>query len=364
MFEKLKIRKDLFKININLGGVGLTAKVLLAKHLSIMQQSGLTISESLSIIEDSSAGRMKKIIREVKKSVESGNSFSLSLARYPKVFSGIFISSVYAGENSGALADNLKNLSEQLQKEKDLRAKIKGAMLYPLVVLIAAFILGLAMSFLVLPKIIPLFEGLKTDLPLTTRWLISFSHFVEDYGLVLFLSIIISIIFMIWLVKQKFSRPITHWLLLKTPILKKIVFQANLARLARTLGGLLRSGLHIDEALEITGKTAGNYYYQKALAEVGQRVEKGSNLSANLKEHEKLFPKMVSRMIMVGEESGNLEETLLYLANFYEAEVDNSTKSLSTAIEPLLLIIIGLAVGFLALSIITPIYNITGNIGR
>lgn len=357
-------RKNLLSMNISFGGTGLADKALLAKHLSVMQQSGLTITESLEIVEETSRGKMKKIVASIKKSVESGNSFAESLNRYPKVFSGIFASAVYAGETSGSLAQNLKQLSDQLEKEKELNAKIKGAMLYPIVVLIASFILGLSMSFLVLPKIIPLFEGLKTELPVTTRWLISFSHFVDNHGISLFLGIVISVIFLSWLVRQKFSRPVTHWLLLRIPVVRKIVFNTNLARFARTLGMLLKSGLHIDEALDVTRETVGNYYYKRALKTIGGGVSKGKKLADNLVLYPVLFPKMVSRMVLVGEKSGNLEDTLMYLANFYEVEVDNSTKNLSTAIEPVLLLLIGLVVGFLALSIITPIYNVTGNIRR
>ncbi len=356
--------KKNFNFNISFGGTGLADKALLAKYLAVMQQSGLTITESLGIIEDAAKGRMKKIIGDVKKSVESGNTLSESLGRYPKVFSGIFKSSVYAGENSGTLAENLQYLSEQLQKERELTSKVKGAMLYPVVVLIAAFGLGLAMAFLVLPKIIPLFEGLKTNLPITTRALIAFTHFVSTNTASLFGGIVVGVILLAVVLRAKFSRPTTNWLLLKTPVIKGIVQNTNLARFSRTLGTLLKSGLNIDEALQITADTVGNYYYQKSLKEVGARVNKGSRLADSMEDYLKLYPKMVVRMITVGEQSGNLEGTLLYLADFYEVEVDNSTKNLSTAIEPILLLVVGLIVGFLALSIITPIYNITGNIHR
>jgi len=355
-------KKEFLKMDLSIGGTGLTDKALLAKHLSVMQQAGLTITESLAIVEDSARGRMKHILAAVKKSVESGNSLSDSLKRFPKVFSGIFVSAVYAGETSGTLSENLKTLADQLAKEKELNAKIKGAMLYPIFILAASLVLGLTMSFLVLPKIIPLFEGLKTTLPPTTRALIAFSHFVGNHGTALFFGIVFGVIFLLWLIKQKFSHPVTHWILLNAPIIKKIVRNTNLARFSRTLGTLLKSGLNIDEALGITRTTVGNYYFQNVIEEAGERVRKGTTLAENLAEHEKLFPRMTTRMIRVGEESGNLEDTLAYLAEFYEAEVDNSTKSLSTAIEPILLLGIGLVVGFLALSIITPIYNITGNI--
>lgn len=351
-------------LEINIGNVKLETKALFAKHLAIMQKAGLTLIESLEIILESSSGKFKKVLTGILKSVESGNTLSSSFARYPKVFDSVFISSVYAGESSGTLDQSLENLAVQLEKERELHLKIKGAMLYPAVVLSAAFILGSVLSFLVLPKIIPLFEGLNMKLPFTTRMLISFSHFMERNGTFVFVGLVLFLAFMFWLVKQKFVQPFTHLLFLKIPIVKNIVKNANLARFSRTLGMLLKSGLSIDSALQVTRDTMTNYYYAKSLADVSVRVSKGVKLSENLEQHNNLYPKMVSKMVLVGEESGRLDETLLYLADYYDLEVDNSTKTLSTAIEPILLIVIGLVVGFLALSIITPIYSITGNIRR
>jgi len=351
-------KKGLGSISFSFTRINLTTKAIFAKHLAVMQKSGLTIVESLSIIADSSQGKFKRIVKGILKSTEAGNTLSSSFARYPKIFPSIFISSIYAGESSGTLDQNLENLAIQMEKEKELSSKIKGAMLYPSVVLVATFILGIVLSFLVLPKIIPLFEGLKVDLPFTTRALISFSHFMDDNGGKAFIGLVVFLIFFVWLVKQKFIKPITHLFFLKMPIVNHITRNINLARFTRTLGMLLKSGLNIDEALKVTKDTLGNYYYHKSLEEVSQRVGKGITLSENLKHYEDLYPKMVSRMILVGEESGNLEDTLFYLADFYELEVDNASKALSTTIEPVLLIFIGLAVGFLALSIITPIFNI------
>jgi type II secretory pathway component PulF len=343
-------KASLLESSFSIGGVKLAQKAVFAKNLAVMLKSGLVISEALEIAESSAEGKFKKVLAGVVLSVKSGNSFSKSLSDYPKAFSTLMISSVRAGESSGTLEENLEN--------------VKGAMLYPVVVLIAAFVLGMVISFLVLPKIIPLFEGLNVDLPITTRALIWFTHFVEANGFLLFLGIVGVIVFLAWLVRQKFTKPITHWLFLHTPILKGVVRNSNVARFCRTLGTLLRSGLNIDEALEITKNTVSNYYYQRALAQVSVRVGKGFKLSKDLAQFSAHFPVMVTRMIRVGEESGKLDETMLYLAHYYEVEVDTSTKSLATTIEPVLLIFIGLVVGFLALSIITPIYDITGNISR
>jgi type II secretory pathway component PulF len=344
--------------------VSLAEKALFAKHLAVMLHSGMSVMEALDISMDAAQGKLKKVIKGIRLSVQAGHSLSDSFGNYPKTFSELFINVTRAGEKSGTLVENLENIAEELKKEKELGAKIKGALLYPIIVLAATFALGMVLSFVVLPKITPLFEGLKIDLPVTTRALIWFSHIIQNYGFQLFWGIVAFVVFMAWLIRREFSKPITHWLMLRVPILQNLVRNANLARFSRTLGMLIKSGVRIDEALDITMATIGNYYFRAAVSNVAYRVDRGVRLAEGLEESSDLFPKIFTRMIHVGEESGKFEDTLFYLANLYEAEVDTSTKSLSTALEPVLLIFIGLVVGFLALSIITPIYDVTGNIKR
>lgn len=356
--------KKLLGATLTIGGVGLTAKAVTAKHLAVMLKSGLSITEALSVARDSADGKLSRVLANILKSVESGHTLSSSLAEYPKVFSGFFVNAVYAGETSGTLSESLENVAEQLEKEKELIGKVRGAMIYPAIVLVVAVILGAVMSFMVLPKIIPLFEGLKADLPFSTRMLIKFSRFMEERGEIALVSLALFIILTSWLARRKFTQPFTHHLLLHTPIAKKISRNVNLARFCRTLGMLLKSGVTIDSALHITAETTRNYYYRRALEQISRDVGRGAKLSESLERVGHIFPPLVTRMIKVGEESGRYEETLFYLANFYEVEVDSATKSLSAAIEPALLLVMGLAVGFLAISIITPIYDITGRIGH
>lgn len=352
------------KKELHLGKVSLSQKANFAKHLAVMLQSGVTIVIALQIIADSAQGKLKKVAQGVYVSVKNGQSLATSLSRYPDVFPKFMISSVYAGETSGTLVENLENVADQLKKEKELADKIKGAILYPTIILIAAFVLGTAVSIFILPKIVPLFEGLQIELPFTTRTLIAFSKLMQSYGIFIVPGTVIFIIFFLWFIKREFMHPITHWIILKCPIVKVIARQSNLARFCRTLGMLLRSGLTIDEALTVTKETVGNYYYKKSLRDIQLRIGKGLTLTQNLEHYEHLFPLMVVRMVRVGEESGNLESTLIYVADFYEGEVDVATKALSTTIEPVLLLCIGFLVGFLALSIISPIYNITGGVSR
>lgn len=362
--KKIKEKKKFLEQEIFIGGVKLVQKEVFARHLSIMLKSGLNIIEALEIAVDSTAGGFKKVLLGVSNTVRSGYTLSDSLARYPKVFSSLFISAVFAGETSGTLGESLKGIADQLEKEKKLSSKIKGAMLYPLIILVAALMVGMAMAFWVLPKIIPLFKGLKVELPLTTQLLIKFSAFIEQYGTHFLISSVIFIFFAAWLLRQNFVKPFTHFLILKIPIVKKISINSNLARFCDSLAVLLKSGMNLDESLKISKNMVDNYYYKKSIEKTGEEISKGSKLSSDLSQYKKLYPLMVIKMVRVGEESGNLAETLKYLGDFYEAEVDNDVKTISVIIEPVLLIFIGLGVGFLALSIITPIYNITGGLKR
>jgi type II secretory pathway component PulF len=359
-----KEKKGLLDLDISLGGISTADKIVFVKHLAVMLKAGLTVSESLEIVLSQAKGKFKKILEAVQYSVESGNSLAGSLAKFPKVFSNILVNTALAGEASGTLEKNLDNVSEQLKKNHELVTKVKSAMVYPVIVMIGTLILGIAMSYLVLPKITPMFEGLKIKLPFYTRALVWFSHFMQEYGIIFIVILAAAAGIFVWVAKQPFAKPVTHFILLNTPIIKNITHNANLANFCRTLGTLLKSGLNIDVALNITKDTAGNYYYAKTLKIISDRISQGAKLSDNLNEFSRLFPRLLTSMIRVGEKSGKLEESLFYLAEFYEAEVDVATKTLSTAIEPILLIVIGVSVGGLAISIISPIYQITGNVAK
>jgi type IV pilus assembly protein PilC len=360
--KKKTSKENVLAHEISIGGVTLTQQALFAKHLAVAMRAGMTVVEALEVAQEASSGKLKRILLSVLESVRSGNPLADALARYPRAFPGLLQNVVRAGEASGSLEENLEHVAEQLEKEHALRSKVRGAMVYPVVILVATFVLGIGLTFGVLPKITPLFESLKVELPLSTRMLIAFSTFVQNNVWSSLIAITVTVVGLIWLFRQPFIRPVTHAMLLRIPIVKNIVINVNVARFSRTLGTLLRSGVPVTEALTITGDTIENLYYRRAVASITKRVSRGSKLASNLRRHATLFPMMATRMIQVGEGSGKLDETLLYLASFHEGEVDTSTKALATTVEPFLLLFIGLAVGFLAISIITPIYNITGNV--
>jgi len=311
--------EKIFSLHLGHGKVTLSQKAIFAKNMSIMLKSGLNISEALDIIVSSSTGYFKIVISDILESVSSGNSLSNSLARFPRIFSGMFINTAYAGESSGTLETNFEAIAVQLEKDKELSSKITQALMYPIIVLVASLILALGISFFILPQITVLFQGMHTDLPLSTRILIGFADFMRDHGFAFIVALFIFVLFMAWLLRQKFIKPFTHAIILRTPIISSLTRGANLSHFCRNLSILLQSGISIDKALKITKDTLSNYYYHQAVENISKRISKGMSLSDDLRQYQNLFPPMMIKMIMVGERSGQMEDTLTYLSNFYDS---------------------------------------------
>jgi type II secretory pathway component PulF len=354
-------KKKLFK-DLSFGRVSLKDKSLFSRNLSIMLKAGLSLNESLDILSGQTKGNFKKIILEISALIYSGSTFSAGLSAYPKVFSNFYIYTIKAGETSGNLESNLLRLAEQLDKEMEFKRKIREAMFYPCIVLVLSLIIGLVMSFVVLPKITPLFTGLKVDLPASTKMLIWFSSFIKNYGIIFILSLVGFFTLIIWALKLKVLKPYKDYVILHFPLLAALSRNKNMSMFCQTLGSLLANGLNIDEALAITEDTLDNYYYKRVVAKLRIKVSQGTRISDSLALDKQYFSEMLIGLIRVGEKSGNLEDELMNLSQIYEKEIDGAVKLMSSALEPALLIVIGLVVGTLAMSIITPIYKITGSI--
>lgn len=347
---------------INIGSVKQLDILLFTKHLSVALESGLTLVEGLELLRDQAKGKMKTVINNIHESVYGGKTFHEALSVYSKYFSAIYINMVKSGELSGTLQENLARLSDQLNKKIKIKKKIKSAMLYPMFILIAIFGLGMSVAIFVLPKILPLFRILDIELPLTTRGLMYVAELFEKHGIVIFIATIFGITFLIWFFRANFMKPISHRIVLKIPVINKIIIKINLERFLYTLGTLLESGISLDQAIKITTSATDNMVYRKIIGSFLSDIEAGKNLSSSLVNDPKLFPIIVSRMVGVGERTGNLYSTLKYLSEFYEREIDESMKNLSNIIEPILLIFIGIIVGTVAISILGPIYQITGSL--
>lgn len=343
-----------------MGTVSQKQILFFTKNLSIMLKAGSTLPETLLVLQEQSKGKLNLVLRDAHEAVNQGQKFSDALRKYPKVFSEMYCNVVEIGEETGKLDTNLDHLALQLEKNYELKKKITGAMIYPIIVLIGGVLLSLCIAIFIMPNISKLFQNFKVKLPLSTRILIAVSDFLQDHGLLVFIVSTVTLVVFFWLVRQKFSRSVTHWVILRIPFVKSISKHLNMALFCRTLSSLLESGVTIDDGLRICAKSSRNYYYKKFFSEAHAKIKAGGSLSGLLAERKKLFGGTDVQIISVGEASGTLANSLNYCSTLHENEVDNLTKNLSTVLEPVLLLTIGAMVGFVALSVLTPIFSITG----
>lgn len=356
---KTKGLKGLLNMEIPfLNGVKMHDKVTFAKNLAKMIDAGLPVTRGLSIMERQSKGQFKKILGDLNDSLSKGNTFSDSMKNYPKVFSTLFISMVKAGEESGNLSLALRNVGEQMEKTYILNKKIRGALMYPAVIFSLMIVIGVLMMIYMVPTLTATFVGLGIKLPLSTRIIIWISDFLKEYILFVLMGLIALVFLVIAGFKTEKGKRLADTLLLHAPIMGTIVKQVNSARTARTLSSLLSSGVDIVIAIGVTKDVLQNSYYKQVLDEIQSTIQKGDQISVIFAKYNKLYPLFVSEMVSVGEETGKIGEMLLSVATFYEDEVDQKTKDMSSVIEPLLMIFIGTAVGFFALSMLGPTYSL------
>lgn len=347
----------------NFFGIPLEEKMMFASHLGVMIGAGLSLSRSLEALsQQTSNERFVKVINQINEDVKKGNPLANSLAAYPRIFSDLFVNMTRVGETSGNLEEVLRVLAEQMKKDYELKSRVKSAMIYPIVIITAMFGIGAVMMIVVVPKLTQVFKELHAELPFTTKIII----FISDYLNKIWPALLIALFFLIiigrYLWRLKTIQNYFDALLLRLPIFGNISKKINSARFARTLGVLIKSGVPIVQALNIVAGTLTNVQFRKSLVQSSQEVQKGQMLSLSLKKYHQFYPAMVSQMIEVGEETGTLDQILLKLAEFYEEEVNNITKSLASIIEPVLMIIIGAAVGFFAISMLMPMYSMMQNI--
>lgn len=355
----------------SLTSVPFKEKLLFTKHLSVMIQSGLTLTDALdTLIEQNKTQALRSILEGVMKDIKNGQPLSHALKKYPKVFDSFYISLVEVGEESGSLDETLNFLAKQMAKSYALQQKIRGAMLYPGLVFSTTFVMGGFIALFVLPQLVDFFDAFEVELPFATQILLFVANLMKNYGIALFGGFLATLVIVVLLLRIPSIKTQWHAVMLKLPLFGMLFEEAEIARFSRNLGTLLKSGVSITTALETVSHTMENISFKKGIDQALQDVEKGTSLSKGLQRVSYtviglpfgLFPSLVTKMIAVGEESGNLEGNLLYLGDFYEEEIDNFSKNLTTILEPLLLVIIGLIVGFVALAIISPIYELTGSI--
>lgn len=343
--------------------VPLNDKILFVQHLSIAIKSGMSLYDGLSMIRKQSRSRsMKKILDTIITDINNGSFLSTSLEKYKGVFGDLFINVVRVGEASGTLTENLAYLSHEMKKTNTLRKKVRGALIYPAIVMTLTLVIATGMVVFVIPKLLTVFSNVEFQLPLATRILIAISNFLRTEWTITLGGVFGFFIGFWFLLKINKVRYYFHYLIIFSPIFGRMVRQMNMSNIARTLSLLLKSGTKIVEAIQITAETTYNLVYKKELQKASELAKTGEYLSKHFATREHLFAPIMTNMIAVGENTGNLTENLSYLSDYYEETVDDFTKNLSTVLEPLLLVVLGIVVGFIALAVILPIYQVTQHV--
>ena len=345
--------------------LSLKDKMLFARHMEMMTRSGMQVLEALEVLKKQTVSKpFIKVLDSLIADVRNGHYLSVAMERFGNLFGDFFVNLVRVGESSGTLSENFKYLSIELQKKSELQKKIRGAMAYPIIILCATLGVTSIMSFMIFPKILPVLKSLNVTLPITTRVFIALSEFMFAYGVWVFLLLIAGFIGFLMAIRVPPIRMRWHHLILRLPLIGRMSVYVNTVTLARTLNLLLRGGVKIVQALDITSATLSNVVYRQKVREIAQAVQRGETMSKSMIADPELFPATFSQMAAVGENTGKLDETLVFLADFYEGELDGATKSFSNVLEPVMLLLMGGVVVFVAIAIITPIYSISQTLGR
>jgi type IV pilus assembly protein PilC len=345
------------------GKVSSHEKIIFAHNFGNMLKAGLPVSRALSILEKQTKNKkLREIIKSINDSINKGAPLHEALEEFPAVFNSLFVSMVKVGEESGKLASSLIEVSQQMDRVYGIQKKVRGAMIYPAIILaVMAVVGGLLLTFVV-PSLVQTFRELNADLPLSTKAIIFLSDFIQMHYLIVVLIFIAFIFLVKVILKSKGGKTGFDFLILRLPLIGDLMKELNMARITRTLSALLSAGVDAVLAFNIAAEVTQNTHYRKALSGAEKYIQKGETLSSIFSNYDKLFSSFFIEMITVGEETGQLASMLSEVAVFYEGEVDQKTKDMSTIVEPVLMVIIGITVGFFAISMITPMYSVLDNI--
>lgn len=360
--KEQKNKKGLGSITFGTG-IKTEEKITFTKNLGAMLGAGLTLSRALSVIERQSKNKyMRAVVLAIEERIKTGGAFHEALAEHRKVFSELFIAMTKAGEESGTLADALKNVARQMDRSYALQKKVKGAMIYPSIILSAILVIGVLMLMYVVPTLSSTFASLGVQLPLATRIIVGLSDFMAHHVIIVFMILIAFFAGVYAFTHSKIGAAIILQIALRIPVIGELVRETMSARATRALSSLLGSGVEMLMAIRISGEVVGKNVFGAVLMEAEAAVRKGETLSATFAKYPKLYPIFVTDMILVGEETGKVADMLGQVAEYYEVDVEEGTKDLSTIIEPLLMLFIGVFVGIFAISMISPIYSLSSKI--
>jgi len=329
------------------------------RQLSTMVNAGLPITEALLILRSQAKGPMEKVASQVLADVEGGESLSTSISRHPKVFSPTYVALVRSGEVGGVLDDVLARLADDLEKQQEFSGKVKGALIYPAIVITGMLAVGLIMMIFVIPRLTSLYGEFNANLPVPTKILIGISNILLRFWPILLILTVGGFYAFQLYRKTVPGRRRTDELILKLPIIGDLQRQVLLTDITRTLSLMVGAGVSILDALNITSGVVNNVVLSSALKDSAKQVEKGFPVAYSFAKHPEAFPFILSQMIAVGEETGKMEDVLKKISHVFEVESDQRVKTLTAAIEPLVMILLGVGVGFLVIAVILPIYNLT-----
>ncbi len=338
------------------GRVKLSDLAIFCRQFSTMQDAGVSIVRSLDVLaQQTQSPKLRRILIDIQSEVEAGQTLSKAMSKYPNVFSNLFIGLIRAGEVGGVLEESLQRLAAFLEADVALRRKVRAAMTYPTIVVIAALAIVIGLVTFILPKFFDVFRdlGIK-DFPVMTQMLMDFSNFLTSRWYVMIAIVVLVVIAFRMFVRTRIGRRLYDRLKLKLPVFGPLNHKIALARFSRTLSTLLSSGVPILQALETVAGTVANEIIADAVMEARARIREGDRIGPPL-ERSGMFPPMVVHMISIGEESGALDQMLSKVADFYESEVESTLQSLTSAIEPVLIVLLGGMVGFIVISLLLPL---------
>lgn len=348
---------------INIGGVPMQDKVVFMRQMATMVGAGLPITRALEImVEQATNPLFKRVLQDVLNSVQAGKSLSTSFREKEGVFDSITLNLLEAGEESGNLEAILGKLATELEEKSSLSKKIRSAMIYPVIILVVIVAVVLMMLFILIPSMSEIYADFGSDLPWITKFLVNMSNFLMKYWWVMLLLVIVLVLGWKYFRSTEKGLRTTDKLMVKIPVVGLLLSKIQIAQFTRILSLLLSSGLSIVKALELTGQSLGNSMFRDVVMDARDEVEKGGPLSIPIARSE-YFPLLVSSMIAVGEETGEIDGVLAKVSEYYKEEVDTATSNLSAILEPVLLVVMGVAVGFIALGVYMPMFGLAEVMG-
>lgn len=359
--KETKTPLSLFKNRILKGKVSKKDLAIFFRQLAVMIDSRVPVVQSLlSLASQATKASFRDKIIRVSEMIEEGKSLSEALSSFPEIFDIFCISLIKSGEATGKISGSLYYLSEHLERSHDISSKVKGAMIYPAVILSFLLVVVVVVMTFVMPKLVVMIGEMGGNIPLTTRMLIGFYNFLVHYGWIILIAFLGLVSFLIYYLRTEEGKKVYDNAAIRFPFIGRFLGKIFLAGFAENLSILIAAGLPVTQALKITKDTISSFVYKEIVGEIEKEVSEGSKISSVLVRYPERIPPFVVQMIKVGEETGKLDTTLLEIVNFYQKEITNIVNNIMTIIEPILIIILGLGVAFLAISVLSPMYGMIG----